>query len=78
MKSVLKDGDPQKVEMGRKCIVGKANSRGRIGSWGKHSLTGDPSSLSRQDSREGCYREMNGAALSKVTVHRKDLEMREQ
>ena len=35
VKSVLKDGDPQKVEMGRKCIAGKANSRGRIWELGK-------------------------------------------
>lgn len=35
MKSVLKDGDPQKVEVGRKCIAGKANSRGRIWELGK-------------------------------------------
>lgn len=35
VKSVLKDGDPQKVEMGRKCIVGKANSTDRIWELGK-------------------------------------------
>ena len=35
MNSVLKDGDPQKVEMGRKCIVGKANSMDRIWELGK-------------------------------------------
>ena len=35
MKSVLKDGDSQNVEMGRKCIAGKANSRSRIWELGK-------------------------------------------
>ena len=35
MKLVLEDGDPQKVEMGRKCISGKENSRGRIWELGK-------------------------------------------
>lgn len=59
-------------------MLGKQTAGTEFGSWGKHSLTGDPSSLSRQDSWEGCCREMNGAALSKVTLHRKDLEVREQ
>lgn len=59
-------------------MLEKQTAGAEFGSWGKHSLTRDLSSLSRQDSWEGRCREMNGAALSKVALHRKDLEVREQ
>lgn len=42
--------------------------------WEKHSVTGNPEVLSKHDSLDGCYREIDLAALSKVTQSRKSLE----
>lgn len=42
--------------------------------WEMHSVTGNPDVLSKQDSLDGCYGEIDLAALSKVTQSRKSLK----
>ena len=59
-------------------LLEKQTAGAEFGSWGKHSLSADPSFLSRQDSWDGHCGEMSGTALSKVTLCWKGLEVREQ
>lgn len=59
-------------------MLEKQTAETEFGSWGKHSLSGDPSFLSQQNSWEGHCGEMSGTALSKVTLRWKGLEVREQ
>ena len=55
-------------------ILQERQTAGEFGIWEKHSVTRNPEVLSKQDSLDGCYGEIDLAALSKVTQSRKSLK----